>query len=261
MVDHRGVSYSVGQVAEFAGVTVRTLHHYDEVGLLRPRDRSGAGYRRYAESDLERLQQIMFYRELGFALDQIAVMVDDREADASEHLRRQHALLTERRKRIDTMVEAVERAMEADKMGISLTPEERFEVFGDQDPAQYADEAHERWGETDAYRQSQSRTRAYTKADWLAIKAEAADITNGFADAMRRGDASDSTSAMDLAERHRQHITRWFYDCPPRFHQGLADMYVADERFAATYNQVAAGLAQYIHDAIHANAARQAEAN
>jgi DNA-binding transcriptional MerR regulator len=252
------VSYSVGQVAELAGVTVRTLHHYDEIGLLRPRDRSGAGYRRYAESDLERLQQIMFYRELGFALDEITVMLDDPEADAPEHLRRQHELLTERRKRIDAMVEAVERAMEAHKMGISLTPEERFEVFGEHDPAQYADEARERWGDSDPYRQSQSRTRGYTKADWLAIKAEAADITGAFADAMRQGHPATSVTAMDLAERHRQHITRWFYECPPQLHQGLASLYITDDRFAAPYDHVAAGLAQYIHDAVQANAARPA---
>jgi DNA-binding transcriptional MerR regulator len=250
------MSYSIGRVAGLAGVTVRTLHHYDEIGLLTPGDRSRAGYRRYDEADLRRLQQVLFYRELGFALDEIAVMLDDPDTDQGEHLRRQHGLLVARRDRVQQMVAAVEKAMEADKMGISLTPEERFEVFGDNDPAQYADEAEQRWGETEAYKQSQRRTRAYGKDDWLKIKAEAAEITEALGDAYKAGAAPDSEQAMDLVERHRQHITRWFYDCSYEIHKGLGEMYVSDERFAANYEPIAAGLTQWIKQAIDANAAR-----
>ena len=154
------MSYSVGQVAALAGVTVRTLHHYDEIGLLTPGDRSRAGYRRYGEDDLQRLQEIMFYRELGFSLDEITDLVHDPHADTDAHLRRQHELLVGRLARVRRMVEAVEKAMEAHTMGISLTPEERFEVFGDFDPAVHADEAQERWGESDAFKQSARRTAA-----------------------------------------------------------------------------------------------------
>jgi MerR family transcriptional regulator, thiopeptide resistance regulator len=249
------MSYSVGQVAGLAGVTVRTLHHYDEIGLLSPGGRTGAGHRRYREPDLERLQQIMFYRELGFALDEIAAMLDDPDADPIAHLRRQHAMLSARMTRIEHMVEAVAKALEATTMGISLTPEERFEVFGADDPARYADEVEQRWGDTDAYRQSQRRTRSYTKDDWLTIKAEAAEIQQAFADAMLRGDAPHSERAMAAAERHRQHITARFYDCTYEIHTALADMYVADERFAQTYEQTAPGLAPYVRAAIIANAA------
>src|SRR5215475_502670 len=147
------MSYTVGQVASLAGVTVRTLHHYDEIGLLTPNHRSGTGYRWYHDEDLGRLQEILFYRELGFALDDIAIMLGDPDADHGQHLRRQHDLLTSRIGRLQEMLAAVDKAMEADKMGISLTPEERFEVFGDEEPEQYADEAQERWGDNDAYRQ------------------------------------------------------------------------------------------------------------
>lgn len=252
------MSYSIGQVAALAGVTVRTLHHYDEIGLLAPSGRSGAGYRRYDEPDLARLQQIMFYRELGFALDEITVMLEDPQADPAEHLRRQHELLTVRLGRVRQMVEAVEKAMEADKMGISLTPEERFEVFGEHDPTRYAEETEQRWGDSDAYKQSARRTKSYTKADWLTIKAEADAITESLAGALTRGDAAGSTAAMDLVERHRQHITHWFYDCSYQMHRGLAEMYVADPRFTATYDSITPGLAAYVHDAILANAARAA---
>jgi DNA-binding transcriptional MerR regulator len=248
------MSYSVGQVASFAGVTVRTLHHYDEIGLLSPGGRTGAGYRRYGEPDLERLQQIMFYRELGFSLDDITAMLDDPGADPGAHLSRQHALLTDRLERIGQMVEAVEKAMEAHRMGISLTPEERFEVFGDHDPAQYAQEAEQRWGNTDAYRESQRRTRSYHKQDWLTIKAESAEITRSLADLMAAGAPATSPEAAALAERHRQHITRWFYDCSYEIHRGLAEMYVADPRFTKNYDDIAPGLAAYFHTAITTNA-------
>jgi MerR family transcriptional regulator, thiopeptide resistance regulator len=252
------MSYSIGQIAALAGVSVRTLRHYDEIGLLSPADRTLGGYRRYHDRDAERLQQVMFYRELGFALDEIAVMLDDPDVDPRDHLRRQHALLLERGKRVRDMITAVERALEADTMGISLTPEERFEVFGDDDPAQYADEVRERWGDTDAYKQSMNRTKGYTKEDWQAINAEANQITEDFAAAMRDGEPADGVRAMDVAERHRRHIHDRFYDVTHDFHQCLGGMYVADERFKVNYDRVVDGLAQYIHDAIVANAARHA---
>jgi len=250
------MSYSVGQVATLAGVTVRTLHHYDEIGLLTPADRSVTGYRRYDDEDLQRLQEIMFYRELGFSLEEITDLVSDPDANPTAHLRRQHELLLSRLERTRRMVEAVEKAMEAHTMGISLTPEERFEVFGDFDPAEYEDEARERWGETDPYRESARRTSAYTKDDWLAIRAEADGITRAYADAMASGAAADSVVAMDVAERHREHIGRWFYSCSHSMHCGLGDMYVSDSRFAAHYESVAFGLAGYVRSAIAANASR-----
>ncbi|MFL6073124.1 MAG: MerR family transcriptional regulator [Mycobacteriales bacterium] len=251
------MSYPVGAVAELAGVTVRTLHHYDRIGLLSPRGRSTAGYRQYGEADLERLQQILYYRELGFSLEEIAAILDDPHADAAAHLRRQHALLTRRIRRLESMVAAVEHAMEAQRMGISLTPEERFEVFGDFNPGDYAEEVEERWGDTDAYRESQRRTRSYTKEDWLRIKAEADGIQRRIAAAHADGADPRGEPAMALAEEHRQHISRWFYDCGYPMHRCLAEMFVTDPRFKANYDDVAEGLAQWFHDAILANADRQ----
>ena len=250
------VSFSVGDVARVSGVTVRTLHHYDEIGLLRPSRRSEAGYRRYDDADLARLEQILYYRELGFGLEEVAVILDDPRVDRLEHLRRQHRLLTERIDRLQRMVAAVELTMEAQQMGISLTPEERFEVFGGFDPVEHAQEAEERWGDTDAYRQSQRRTSGYTKADWQRIMAEGRDIETRLAAALAAGVAADSIAAMDLAEGHRRHIAGSYYDCPPELHRALGNMYVEDPRFTAHYEAVAPGLAAYFRDAIHANAAR-----
>jgi MerR family transcriptional regulator, thiopeptide resistance regulator len=250
------VSYSVGQVAGSAGVTIRTLHHYDEIRLLSPSGRSAAGYRIYEEADLERLQRILFYRELGFTLDEIAAIMDDPRTDAVGHLRRQRGLLIERIERLRTMVAAIDHEMEAQKMGIQLTPEERFEVFGDFRPEDYAEEAEQRWGGTEAYRQSQRRVAAYTKEDWQRIKAEEEEVRANLAAAFAAGLAPESDEAMAAAEAHRQHISRWFYECSYDIHRGLTDMYVNDDRFRAHYDALAPGLARFIKESAHANANR-----
>ncbi|MFK0106505.1 MerR family transcriptional regulator [Streptomyces sp. NPDC091217] len=250
------MSYSIGQVAGFAGVTVRTLHHYDEIGLLAPGGRSTAGHRRYGDADLDRLQRILFYRELGFPLDEVAVLLDDPDADPRAHLRRQHDLLTARIEKLQKMAEAVEHAMEARRMGINLTPEERFEVFGDKDPDQYAEEAEQRWGGTEAYAESQRRAARYTKADWQRMKAEVDDWSERYAALVAEAEPPAGERAMDMAEEHRLHISAWFYDCPYDMHRGLGEMYIADERFKAFYDAMAPGLAEHLKEAIDANAAR-----
>ncbi|PWK71850.1 DNA-binding transcriptional MerR regulator [Streptomyces sp. CG 926] len=252
------MSYSVGQVAGFAAVTVRTLHHYDEIGLLSPSGRSHAGHRRYDDADLDRLQRILFYRELGFPLDEVAVLLDDPETDQREHLRRQHALLTDRIDRLQQMAKAVEHAMEAKKMGINLTPEEKFEVFGDFDPDEHAEEAQRRWGGTDAYKESARRTASYTKEDWQRVQAQAEGINRRFADLLASGAPAECEEAMDLAEEHRGWINGSYYFCTYEVHTCLGEMYVADERFTQYYEAVRPGLAVYVRDAILANAVRKA---
>jgi DNA-binding transcriptional MerR regulator len=248
---------NVGEVAALAGITVRTLHHYDRIGLLSPSGRTASGYRQYSPADLDRLHQVLLYRELGFPLEEVATLLDDPSADPEAHLRRQHRLLRDRLERTSAMVTAVEKEMEARAMGNDLTPEERFEVFGDHDPAQYEAEVEDRWGETEAYAQSKRKTAAYSKEDWLRIKAQGAELEGRFAEALRDGVPADSSEAMDLAEESRQQISRNFYDCPPEVHAGLGRMYVEDERFAAHYEDVAPALAQYVSTAVQANAARQ----
>ncbi|MBQ0896954.1 MerR family transcriptional regulator [Micromonospora purpureochromogenes] len=252
------MAYTVGQVAKAARVTVRTLHHYDEIGLLSPSGRTAAGYRRYDDADLERLQHIRFYRELGFPLEEIAAILDDPTADPAAHLRRQHELLSGRIGKLQEMVTAIELAMEARRMNINLTPEERFEVFGDFDPDAHAEEAEQRWGGTDAYRESNRRAARYSKEDWLRNKAENEDWGRRFVELMASGAAADSPEAMALAEEHRQLIGRWFYDCSYEIHTGLADMYLADPRFTAHYEAIAPGMAAYLNEAIHANAITRA---
>jgi DNA-binding transcriptional MerR regulator len=244
--------YPTGRLAEIAGVTVRTLHHYDDIGLLRPSGRTSGGYRRYDEQDLERLRLILVYRELGFTLEEIRTILADPEPEA--HLRRQHGLLLGRIERMREMVTAIEYLLEAESMGINLTPEEKFEVFGDFDPDAHEGEARERWGGTDAYQESAQRTAGYTKEDWLAIQGEAASLMGRWIAALDAGVPADSEPAMALAEEHRAQISRHFYECSYEIQVGLAEMYVADPRFRAHYEDQRTGLAQYVHDAILANA-------
>jgi len=250
------IEYLVGDVARLSHVSVRTLHHYDSIGLLTPSARSTAGYRLYSGADLRRLQQILFYRELGFALEEIADILADPAAGTDDHLRRQHRLLRERHTRDAALLRAIEREMEARKMGIALTPEEQFELFGTDKFEEYTEEAKQRWGDTEAWKQSQRRTAAYTKEDWITIKSEADANITGFADAMRAGEPATGTVAMDLAEAHRQHLSRWFYDCRYDMHRGLAELYVSDPRYAAEYDKIEPGFSGYVHDAILANADR-----
>ena len=251
---------TVGQVAEQFGVTVRTLHHYDEIGLLVPSERTSAGYRLYTAEDITRLQHVVVYRRLGFPLEEIALLLDELSADVSEHLRRQRAAVLSRLDEMRDLVTAIDRALEKEMSGNKLTKEEQKELFGDGFSDDYADEAEQRWGETEAWKQSQRRTSKYTKEDWEQIKAEKEAAGAAFVAAMDAGRRATSEEAMDAAEQSRRHIEKWFYDITPEFHRNLGDMYIADPRFTKTYEDIKPGMAQYVRDAIHANADRAARA-
>ncbi len=241
---------TVGQVAERFAMTVRTLHHYDEIGLLRPSRRSAAGYRLYTDSDITRLQHVVVYRRLGFALEDIAVVLDDPGADVSAHLRRQRDAVMSRLDELSDLVVAIDRALEAEMSGTRLTREEQQELFGDDFSEEYQVEARERWGDTEEWKQSQARTARYTKSDWQAIKAEGDAVNDAFVAAKRSGAAPDSPAALAAAAAHGRHIEDRFYDLSPEMHRCLAQMYVGDERFTKHYDDLEPGLAQYVHDAI-----------
>jgi MerR family transcriptional regulator, thiopeptide resistance regulator len=250
--------WTVGQVAEDLGVTVRTLHHYDEIGLVCPSGRSAAGYRLYSAGDLERLQNVVVYRRLGFALEEVGALLDASGADLTSHLRRQRDAVMSRLDELSGLVTAIDRALERQMEGIQLSKDEQRELFGEGFSEEYAVEAQERWGETDMWKQSQSRTAGYTKEDWVAVKAEMDAVNAAFVEAKRAGEPATSERAMDAAEMHRRHIDDRFYALTPEFHRNLGDMYVADPRFTKTYEDLEPGLAQYVRDAIHANADRTA---
>jgi len=244
--------YAVSDLARLSGVTVRTLHHYDAIGLLRPSGRTEAGYRRYSAADAHRLGRILAYRSCGLSLSDIEAIIDD--DDPIGHLRRQLVLLDARRQGLDRQRETLRRALEARLMGITLDPDEMLEVFGEHDPTAHSAEVEERWGDTAAYQESHRRTSGYSKDDWQRMAAETEAIEAEFADILLRGEPSDGASAKAVAERHRQHIDRWFYPCSHEMQVGLAEMYVTDPRFTAHYDDRAPGLATFVNAAITASA-------
>ena len=250
-----GVELTVGQVAEAFGVTVRTLHHYDAIGLVVPNGRTPAGYRLYTDADLARLATVVTYRRLGLPLPEVRALLEG-DGTPVEHLRRQREVVTSRLGELEELVVAIDRALEREMNERPATTEELKELFGDGYHEEYQAEAEERWGDTDAWKQSSARTKRYTTADWEEVKAEVDAVNAAFVAALEAGEPATSAAAMDAAEAHRLHIHRRFYDLDHAFHRGLADMYVADPRFTVTYEDQAPGLAQFVRDAIHANADR-----
>lgn len=246
---------TVGDVAARFGITVRTLHHYDDIGLLTPSRRSASGYRVYTSADLTRLSQIIVYRRLEMSLDEIASVLD--EGDEVSHLRRQRERVMSRLDELTDLVEAIDQALEKAMTNTPMTDDDMRELFGEGFD-DYQAEAEQKWGDTDAWKESQRRAKSYGKEDWIRIKAEGEAVEKALADAFRAGLPADSREAMDAAEQHRLQVNRWFYDCPPDFHRNLGDMYVSDPRYKATYDETFGlpGLARYCRDAIHANADR-----
>jgi DNA-binding transcriptional MerR regulator len=241
---------TVGEVSALAGITVRTLHHYDERGLLSPSGRTESGYRLYSEGDLERLQEILGWRALGFSLSEIGHLLDDAGYDRRSALRAQRELVVTELGRLAGLQRALDRAIAGAEHEDKQQEETMFDGF---DPRQYEDEARERWGHTDAYKESARRAASYGEPQWREIKTRADEIERQFAELKRSGQPADSEPARAAAEQARLHIDQWFYPCSHELHRALGEMYVADPRFAANYERVEPGLAEYVRDAIVAN--------
>jgi DNA-binding transcriptional MerR regulator len=247
---------TIGAAARLAGITVRTLHHYDEIGLVSPSGRSEGGYRLYGRADVERLQEVLLFRALGLSLHDIGSILDEPAYRREDALRRQKSMLIAKADHLLEMAEAVERVMSAEEKGIRMTAEEMLEIFGDFDPEAYREEAETRWGETDAYAESARRTAGYTPNDWRRLKDEAEAINRELVELKAAGVPPTSDAAMAAAERHREHISKWFYDCTPDIHVGLGRMYVADGRFRKNIDLAGEGLAEYMAATIEASGSR-----
>jgi DNA-binding transcriptional MerR regulator len=242
------MTYRVSEVARIANVTVRTLHHYEEVGLLVP-SRSEASYRLYTEKDLLRLQQILLWRELGFALEEIRRILDEPGFELREALLIQRNELSRRAGRVAEMIRSVDAALESLQGGKEIEMKDLFSGF---DSTGYETEAKERWGDTEAYKESSRRTKGYSREDWTRMKRELDAIFAELVVKMHGGSKASDPDVRELAEQHRLHIDRWFYPCSPSAHRALGEMYVSDERFTATIDAHAPGLARFLAEAIRA---------
>jgi DNA-binding transcriptional MerR regulator len=199
-----GETYQVSEVALMTNITVRTLHHYDTIGLLVPSGRTEAGYRLYSNGDLIRLQQVLLYREFGLSLERIRNTLDDPGFDQHDALLQQRKQLVQRSERNEAMIRAVDCALR------NLTEDQEemdtTQLFDGFDPGKYADETQTRWGHTDPYKEAQRRTKGYSEDDWKRIKAENNDLMARTATLLSKGESADGDEAMDLAEAHRLHF-------------------------------------------------------
>ncbi|CAM3709209.1 MerR family transcriptional regulator [Isoptericola cucumis] len=243
---------TVGAAARAAGVTVRTLHHWDAVGLVRPSARTAAGYRLYTASDLARVHRVVLYRELDVPLEEIGALLDAPEgADAS--LRRQRDLVRERLRRLERSAGALDRLIEARERGVLLSPEEQVAVFGESWQPSWAAGARERWGDTDQWAQFAERAAERSAEDWAAVAAEAEAVLAALADAMGRGVRPGSAEADALAERHRASLGAYF-DVTHARHALIARLYATDADFTANHDAVRPGLTAWLLDVIDENA-------
>lgn len=246
--------FTVGELARLTGATVRALHHYDEIGLVRPSQRTAAGYRLYDDADVLRLHQVMLFRELGLPLDEIAAAIRG-AANQRELLERHREVLVGKRARLDAMLAALDARLGAFEKGpsMSMSSEEVKSLFDGFDPSQYEEEVQQRWGHTDAYKESARRTKQYGPAEWAQYKREAEANAARLVALMRAGAAPGDAEVQAAVDEHRLLIDRWFYPCSIEMHKGLGAMYVADARFTATLDGIAPGYARFLSDAIAAS--------
>jgi DNA-binding transcriptional MerR regulator len=246
------VTYSIGELARLAGVSVRTLHHYDRIGLLEPRQRTAGGYRVYGEEDLLRLQQVLFFRELEFPLEDIRDMLDRPGFDPVKALEGHRRLLEEKAARIGRLLATIDRTIaRAGGEDSMLTDQELYEGFDTKDIDAMKAEAKARWGHSDPYKESQKRVAKMSKEDWARVKAEVSAVELEIAAAYKAGIAPESPEAMRLMAKKAEQL-RHFYEPTPELFRGLGEMYVADGRFTATYEKMAPGLAAWLKPAMAA---------
>ena len=232
----------IKEFAEFTGVSVRTLHYYDEIGLLAPAhvDRF-TGYRYYDEHSLLRMQEILFYRELDFSLKSIGEILSSPNYDKNKALNEQKHLLTLKKERLERLISAIDGAVKGENI---------MSAFDNSEVEMHKAEAREKWGKTDAYKEYAEKTKHYAKEKWSHLAEGMNDILAEFAVCMKKGEAPDAAEAQNLVEMLQNHITENYYLCTNEILASLGQMYVADERFKNNIDQHADGTAEFICEAI-----------
>ncbi|WP_127533267.1 MerR family transcriptional regulator [Paenibacillus kobensis] len=246
------MNYKVKEVAKIAGVSVRTLHHYDEIGLLKPSEVRDNGYRYYSVEDLERLQQILFFKELDLPLQEVRAILDDEQYDRRRTLLIHKELLMKKKHRLEQIITSVEQTLHSIEGGTAMSNKDMFEPFDmkeiEEHQKKYEKEAEQRWGHTEACRESARRTAKYTEADWKRIKEEMAAVYEGLVARMANG--PDDEEVQRIISNHRQHISDNFYECSTEIYRGLGDMYVNDYRFTENIDKQQPGLAAFMREAM-----------
>ncbi len=232
----------IKEFAEFTGVSVRTLHYYDEIGLLMPAYvDEHTGYRYYDENSILRMQEILFYRELDFSLKSIGEIISSPDYDKNRALKEQKHMLTLKKERLERLISAVDDAMKGENV-MSAFNNKQFDA--------YKEEVKKKWGNTDAYREHAEKTKDYSQNKWNELAAGMNDIFAEFAVCMKSGVEPASREAQDLVKQLQAFITNNYYHCTNEILSGLGQMYTADERFRNNIDTHADGTAQFVRDAI-----------
>ena len=237
--------HSIGSLSKLSGVSIRALHHYDQIGLLQPSEVAASGYRYYDDAAIERLWQILFYRELDFPLGDIGEILSSPAFDKNRALKEHLSLLTQKRERLDRLIDLVSNAMKGET-NMEFKEFDTSEI--DALREQYAAEAKARWGNTEAYRESTKRAAKWTEADKKRLEAQSGEIFSGFA-ALVGTDPADAR-VQALVARWKAFVSESYYDCTDEALGYLGQMYVEDERFTKNLDKFGAGTAKLMSDAI-----------
>ncbi|HOG45327.1 MAG TPA: MerR family transcriptional regulator [Anaerolineae bacterium] len=236
-------AYSISQLARLAGVSVRMLHHYDQIGLLRPSARTAAGYRLYEEQDLLRLQQILFFKELDLPLGEIGRILDDPGFDQLRALEQHRQLLQQRMVRLTRLLNTIDRTIiKLTEDSMALSDEELYEGFAKEQIERYQREAREMYDPA-LVAEAERRVRRMSKEQWQALKAEGDEVTRGLA-ALADRDPSDP-EVQALIARHYAWLEH-FYTPTAEVYRGLGRLYVEHPEFRATYDRYRPGLAAFM---------------
>ena len=244
---------SVKEFAALCGVSARTLRYYDEIGLLKPAavDKY-SGYRFYDGNSLVRMQEILFYRELDFSLKSISDILSSPDYDRRKAMEEQKRLLTLKKQRLERLIEALETAETSEQGGIIMN----FEAFDNSayEAAlrEYAAEAKDKWGKTEAYSEYEKKSRNYSGDKQSEIISAMDGIIAEFANCLKKGETPDSKTALDLVKGWQAFITENYYKCTDEILSGLGKMYTADERFRKNIDRHGEGTADFMSRAIAA---------
>ncbi len=247
------MEYVVRKLAQMAGVSSRTLRYYDEIGLLKPARINTSGYRIYGETEVDRLQQILFYRELGVSLDSIRDIVTSPSFDGAQALREHHEKLLEKREQLDRLISNVERTIEVSEGRFQMMDKEKFEGFKqklvDDNEAKYGKEVREKYGE-ETVNKSNQKVRGMSQEQHDEVTKLATAVTETLQAAFETGDPAGEL-AQKAADLHRQWLCYYWDSYSKEAHAGLSQMYVDDPRFTAHYDEKQPGTAAFLRDAVH----------
>lgn len=247
------MEYTVKKLGQLAGISTRTLRYYDEIGLLKPARINSSGYRIYGSAEVDRLQQILFYRELGVNLDSIKEIMTSKTFDGVTALKEHREKLLDKRVQLDLLIENVDKSIQLTEGKIIMTDKEKFEGFKqklvDENEQNYGKEIRAKYGE-DAVNKSNAKVKGMTQTQHEEVTKLAESIAKNLKAAMETGDPAGEL-AQKTADLHRQWLSFYWDKYTKEAHAGVTQMYVDDERFTAYYDKIQPGAAEFLRDAVH----------